>query len=60
MNVDDERCYNKTAIRPPKYFSPGRDFSASGDCANTDSYLSFMSFRVGEETYRIKFTAPCT
>ena len=26
----------------------------------TNAYLSFMSFRAGEKTYRIKFTAPCT
>ena len=26
----------------------------------TNGYLSFMSFRVGEKTYRVKFTAPCT
>lgn len=26
----------------------------------TNSYLSFISFRVGEKTYRVKFTAPCT
>ena len=25
-----------------------------------NSYLSFMSFRVGEKTYRVKFSAPCT
>lgn len=25
-----------------------------------NSYLSFMSFRVGEKTYRVKFWAPCT
>lgn len=28
------------------------------DAAN--AYLSFMSFRVGEKTYRVKFWAPCT
>lgn len=26
----------------------------------SNAYLSFMSFRVGENTYRIKFSAPCT
>ena len=26
----------------------------------TNSYLSFMSFRVGEKTYLVKFIAPCT
>ena len=26
----------------------------------TNGYLSFMSFRVGEKTYRVKFSAPCT
>ena len=26
----------------------------------TNGYLSFVSFRAGEKTYRIKFTAPCT
>ena len=26
----------------------------------TNAYLSFMSFRVGEKSYRIKFSAPCT
>jgi hypothetical protein len=25
-----------------------------------NAYLSFMSFRVGEKTYRVKFSAPCT
>jgi hypothetical protein len=26
----------------------------------TNAYLSFMSFQVGEKTYRLKFSAPCT
>ena len=26
----------------------------------SNSYLSFMSFRVDEKTYHLKFTAPCT
>lgn len=26
----------------------------------TNGYLSFMSFRGGEKTYRVKFSAPCT
>ena len=26
----------------------------------TNAYLSFVSFRVGEKSYRIKFSAPCT
>lgn len=26
----------------------------------TNGYLSFMSFRVGQKTYRVKFSAPCT
>jgi len=26
----------------------------------TNAYLSFMSFRVGERSYRIKFSGPCT
>ena len=25
-----------------------------------NGYLSFMSFRVGEKTYRVRFSAPCT
>ena len=25
-----------------------------------NGYLSFISFQVGEKTYRVKFTAPCT
>ena len=27
---------------------------------STNAYLSFISFRVGEKTYRVKFSAPCT
>jgi hypothetical protein len=64
-NLDDV-VLELSVSGPPQFRDRGVIKSSEGEWLEShpkdpsNSYLSFMSFRVGKKTYRIKFTAPCT